>query len=80
MKKALALTLALVMCLSLITIPATAATPTLSTDKTTYQSGDEITITYSGVEIDNSKGMTWICIARPDMNLAAGIYRRLACK
>jgi len=48
MKKFLALSLALVMCLSLITIPASAAAA-ISVNKTSYDPGGEIVVTVSGV-------------------------------
>jgi len=42
----------------------------LTLDKTTYRQGEQIVISYSGVEIDDSKGRTTICVARPQQGAA----------
>jgi len=62
-KKIISLALALIIALGILTAPAFAAA-TLSTDKASYAYGETITISYSGVTIDNSKGRQRITIAK----------------
>jgi hypothetical protein len=70
-RKLLSLPLALVIALSIFTVPALAAA-TLSTDKTNYASGDAMTNSYSGVTLDPSIGRIWIAVA--EQSAAIGDY------
>ena len=62
-KKAVSIALALLMCLTLITIPAFAAA-TLSLDRTTYGQGDTIRVTYSGITAEMEDAQAWIGLAK----------------
>ena len=71
MKRYLSFALVLVMCLSLVSIPAFAAAA-LSIDKTSFGAGETIIVAYSGVTAEEEAAGAWITVAK--VGAAASSY------